>query len=246
MRVVASDDEMLTVREVAEELRLTQQTVRHWIRSGKLPAIRAGERKYLIRRPDLRRVIASPDGTTYPATRADSLLDAVAPFGAPAPGERERWDLASNETAELSTERTVEQMRIADQSLQHALASMRLAPPNAGYTRRLRRLGGAFEQLAIAYGHAGLDGFTNAPPQEPLRLPIPHEVSSDSGRPGPPTLWRAFDDAVDELDEALTGISYGEISRSFARLSQIVLELADAVELERMGEPQLGQRITPA
>jgi hypothetical protein len=148
----------------------------------------------------------------------------------------------------MSAEQTLEQMQIADGSLKHALASMRLAPPDAGYTRRLRRLCGAFEQLAIAYDHAALDGFTNAPPEPPLRLPIPHEIASDSGRPGPPTLWRAFDDAVDELNEALTGIGYGEISRAFARLSKIVLELADAVELERTGEPQLGahqQRTTP-
>jgi hypothetical protein len=148
----------------------------------------------------------------------------------------------------MSVEQTLEQMRIADERLKHALASMRLAPPDAGYTRRLRRLGGAFEELAIAYDHAGLDGFTNAPPEEPLRLPIPHEVAADSGRPGPPRLWRAFDDAVDELDEALTGISYSGISRAFARLSKIVLELASAVEVERTGEPQLGgqQRRTPA
>jgi len=139
----------------------------------------------------------------------------------------------------MSTEQTLDQMRIADESLQHALASMRLAPPDPGYTRRLRRLCGAFEQLAIAYEHAALDGFTNAPPEEPLRLPIPHEVAPDSGRPGPPSLWRTFDDAVDELNEALTGIGYGEISRAFARLSKIVLELANVVELERTGEPQL-------
>jgi len=148
----------------------------------------------------------------------------------------------------MSTDQTLGQMRIADESLQHALASMRLAPPDAGYTRRLRRLCGAFEQLAIAYEHAALDGFTNAPPDEPLRLPIPHEVAPDSGRPGPPTLWRAFDDAVDELNEALTGIGYGEISRAFARLAKIVLELANAVELERTGEPQLApseRRATP-
>jgi enoyl-CoA hydratase/carnithine racemase len=145
----------------------------------------------------------------------------------------------------MSAEQTLGQMRVADESLQHALASMRLAPPDAGYTRRLRRLCGAFEQLAIAYEHAALDGFTNAPPDEPLRLPIPHEVAPDSGRPGPPTLWRAFDDAVDELNEALTGIGYGEISRAFARLSKIVLELANVVELERTGEPQLGTHRAP-
>jgi excisionase family DNA binding protein len=83
---------LLTVREVAEELRLTEQTVRQWIRDAKLPAIRAGKRKYLVHRSDLRRVIVSAGGTTYAANGADSWFDA------PARGERarEHWDLASH------------------------------------------------------------------------------------------------------------------------------------------------------
>jgi excisionase family DNA binding protein len=86
-----SDDErLLTVREVADELRLTQQTVRQWIRDAKLPAIRAGQRKYLVRSSDLRRVIVFANGTTYPANEADS------PFDAPTTGEHELWDLASH------------------------------------------------------------------------------------------------------------------------------------------------------
>jgi excisionase family DNA binding protein len=83
---------LLTVREVAEELRLTEQTVRQWIRDAKLPAIRAGKRKYLVHRSDLRRVIVFAGDTPSAASGADVLYDA------PPPGERERerWDLASH------------------------------------------------------------------------------------------------------------------------------------------------------
>jgi excisionase family DNA binding protein len=35
-------DELLTVREVAEGLKLNQQTIRNWIDQGKLPAHRLG------------------------------------------------------------------------------------------------------------------------------------------------------------------------------------------------------------
>ena len=43
----------MTVGEVAEALRYTEGTVRHWIRSGKLPAIQVtGGREYRIRLPD--------------------------------------------------------------------------------------------------------------------------------------------------------------------------------------------------
>lgn len=43
----------MTVAEVADALRYTEGTVRHWIRSGKLSAIQVtGGREYRIRLPD--------------------------------------------------------------------------------------------------------------------------------------------------------------------------------------------------
>jgi excisionase family DNA binding protein len=48
------DDSFLTVAEVAEMLKLNQQTVRNWIDQGSLPAVRVG-RRVRIRRSDLDR-----------------------------------------------------------------------------------------------------------------------------------------------------------------------------------------------
>ena len=46
-------EELMTVGEVAEALRYTEGTVRHWIRTGKLRAIQVtGGREYRIRLPD--------------------------------------------------------------------------------------------------------------------------------------------------------------------------------------------------
>jgi len=50
------DDTFLTVAEVAEMLKLNQQTVRNWIDQGSLPALRVG-RRVRIRRSDLERVL---------------------------------------------------------------------------------------------------------------------------------------------------------------------------------------------
>jgi excisionase family DNA binding protein len=50
-------DPFLTVAEVAEMLKLNQQTVRNWIDQGSLPAFRVG-RRVRIRRSDLERVLA--------------------------------------------------------------------------------------------------------------------------------------------------------------------------------------------
>src|SRR6201997_1506252 len=56
-------EEFLTVAEVAELLKLNQQTVRNWIDQGSLPALRVG-RRVRIRRSDLERVLAA--GATSP------------------------------------------------------------------------------------------------------------------------------------------------------------------------------------
>ena len=50
------DDTFLTVAEVAELLKLNQQTVRNWIDQGSLPALRVG-RRVRIRRSDLNRLL---------------------------------------------------------------------------------------------------------------------------------------------------------------------------------------------
>jgi excisionase family DNA binding protein len=49
-------DEFLTVAEVAETLKLNQQTVRNWIDQGSLPALRVG-RRVRIRRSDFERLL---------------------------------------------------------------------------------------------------------------------------------------------------------------------------------------------
>ncbi len=52
------DDPLLTVPEIAKELRVTEVTVRTWIRAGQLPALRAGMRGYRVRRSALDQMLA--------------------------------------------------------------------------------------------------------------------------------------------------------------------------------------------
>ena len=49
-------ESFLTVAEVAELLKLNQQTVRNWIDAGTLPALRVG-RRVRIKRSDLERLL---------------------------------------------------------------------------------------------------------------------------------------------------------------------------------------------
>ena len=50
------EEEFLTVAEVAEMLKLNQQTVRNWIDQGSLPALRVG-RRVRIKRSDFDRIL---------------------------------------------------------------------------------------------------------------------------------------------------------------------------------------------
>ena len=44
----SSEESFLTVAEVAEKLKLNQQTVRNWIDQGSLPAVRVGRRVRIL------------------------------------------------------------------------------------------------------------------------------------------------------------------------------------------------------
>lgn len=57
MNSAEPEDSFLTVAEVAEMLKLNQQTVRNWIDQGSLPALRVG-RRVRIKRSDFDQVLA--------------------------------------------------------------------------------------------------------------------------------------------------------------------------------------------
>ena len=50
------EDSFMTVAEVADVLKLNQQTVRNWIDQGSLPALRVG-RRVRIKRSDFQRIV---------------------------------------------------------------------------------------------------------------------------------------------------------------------------------------------
>jgi len=62
--VSTSRDDFLTVAEIAQILKLNQQTVRNWIENGTLPALRVG-RRVRVRRSDFDALVER--GRTAPA-----------------------------------------------------------------------------------------------------------------------------------------------------------------------------------
>jgi len=66
--VVHDEADLLTVREVAKQLRVDDTTVRRWIKNGVLEAIslphRGTRQAYRIRRATLNALLAPPERTT--------------------------------------------------------------------------------------------------------------------------------------------------------------------------------------
>lgn len=67
-----ADEELLTVAEVARRLRLSEETIRRWIRGGKLQAIRIGSDRagFRIRRSEIDQLL-EPKQLPLPREDAD-------------------------------------------------------------------------------------------------------------------------------------------------------------------------------
>lgn len=60
-----ADQPLLTVEQVASEFQLTSQTIRNWIRSGALSAVKIGH-VYRVRREDVDEMMRRHAGETAP------------------------------------------------------------------------------------------------------------------------------------------------------------------------------------
>jgi excisionase family DNA binding protein len=76
------DDPWLTVQQVSEQLKLHPATVRAWVKSGRLAAVRAG-RTWRVRRSEVDRALFSDASPAYVRQEASS-----APRSAPVDGSR--------------------------------------------------------------------------------------------------------------------------------------------------------------
>jgi hypothetical protein len=131
----------------------------------------------------------------------------------------------------MSVERAVNNMNAADHTFRAALRQHRLAPPDAGFARRLKDFADACESQQIACEYAAQEGL-GWEPLPPARRPPPPELRPDSGRRGRTQLWQTFDIAWDDLSKALEGISLPAVARAFGELTVTARQLSDAVAEE--------------
>ncbi|MGO9971917.1 MAG: helix-turn-helix domain-containing protein [Solirubrobacteraceae bacterium] len=227
------EDPWLTLAEIAEELRLSPATIRSWIAKGTLQAMRAGQRKFLVRRSELDRML-----------RGEDYEDAAPPPPGPVePGRRVRQRRAPdaisapNVRAWATDEEHVDPedwLGVAEWEWLAALQTSRMAPPDVWFAGRLRQIADAAASKAGALGLFDDDEemrWEGEPIAEDFTLS--YELRPGGNRPGPPKLWQQFDRRVDRLGQAMRLARAGAIRSALEDLSLTLHDIADSLERYR-------------
>src|SRR5579875_3307249 len=121
-------------------------------------------------------------------------------------------------------------VRHASESWAEAMRSHIMAPPDAGFAGRLRRLSEAAATEQVAWEQAQAAGLMWRPVPGAERAEPPYELRPGTGRRGPQELWERFDASVKDLNRAITGSSAVDVAAAFGAMSDAAADLADAVE----------------
>ncbi len=225
----SQDDPWLTLAEIAEELRVNPATVRLWVSKGQLGASRAGMRKWIVRRSEVERMLASVNRAAENKVRDGAVAErSVSPSpepGVPArdpatflppPGGEGAWKL----------------VELAEGRVEAAFKASASAPPGAGYLDRLRAIADGFEHLASTLFHAGQTTATRWAgdvDMGPDRLP--YELRPGGNRPVREGLWDRFDTSVTVLKQAADQTDILAVAQAFRdagdELLAVVNQLAE-------------------
>jgi len=105
-----------------------------------------------------------------------------------------------------------------------------MAPPDAGFSRRLADLAAVAREEADVCRKAAAAGYSW--PSHASNVEQPYELRPGTGRRGPKDLWQHFDRAVEELGRAAAGTDLIEVAAAHEQLAGAAGDLATAVEHE--------------
>ncbi|MGO9498150.1 MAG: helix-turn-helix domain-containing protein [Solirubrobacteraceae bacterium] len=222
---VPEDDPWLTLAEIAEELRMSPATIRSWISKGTLRAMRAGQRKWLVRRSELDRMLAGADtaGPDDPHDAPDwRAFDTIAP-----PHRSPHW--TDPEAVEHVSPGGW--LGFVESTWRDALRASVMAPPNREFIVRIRDIAEAAARKAAALANID-DEEPGAWWQRQSRLPggyLSYELRPGGARPGPAELWARFDRAVEQLGRAMGEHSVQAEQRALEEVSLVLHEIVDAL-----------------
>jgi excisionase family DNA binding protein len=221
-------DPWMTVAEFAAEMRARPVTVRSWIAKGQLKATRAGQRKWLVRRSELARMLEQGDGSAalHPPPLPPRL-------GLPDPDDRppEVWDRMAEAAMEEERERQERDYAMASYEWEIALEQSRMAPPDARFASRIRHIAQAASRRAAAIRECVEDpGFVWEPIPDSAGMTLSYELRPGGVRPGPKDAWDRVDRVVTRLGIALEGESGSAVASALRDLSSAMTGVADAIE----------------
>jgi excisionase family DNA binding protein len=223
-----AEDPWLTLAEIAEELRVNPATVRLWVSRGRLKAMRAGQRKLLVRRSELDRMLAltDPSRAEPQHPRMPEPLRPV--FSRPLAGEVAR---ARGNMDPVVIREAIKRMQEAEAAFETAVGASDNAPPDPGFPRRIRAVAEASLQRAEALSEASLiPGFRWTPVSDPHPAIRSHELRPGANRPGPPHKWQSYDMAVERLSIAAQGNIISLVADEFREIGWVLNEIADDLE----------------
>jgi excisionase family DNA binding protein len=224
------EDRWMTLAEIAAELRMSPATIRSWVSQGTLRATRAGKRKWLVRRSEFERMLASDDlydpedvGRSTPEAGWRQMDMIEAPHRSP----------HFNPEA-LSGIRREPWLRVTDTEWQRALMASAMAPPDQAFVARIRVIAEASARKAAALANLEEEpGSWWQLQKGPPNLRLSYELRPGGNRPGPAAVWRRFDGIVEQLNEAMESHSVPAEQLALERLSLVLHEIAD--ELLELG-----------
>jgi excisionase family DNA binding protein len=223
-----ADDPWLTLAEIAKELRVNPATVRLWVSRGRLRALRAGQRKLLVRRSELERMLASTD-PAQPEPHEPRIPQPLRPvFYRSLAGQvaRARADMDPAVVREA-----IKRMQEAEAVFDEAVSASDNAPPDPGFARRIRDVAQASLQRAEALDQASrIPGFQWTPIPPPDSVIRSHELRPGGNRPGPPHKWKSYDMAVERLSIAIQGNVLSLVADEFQEIGWVLNEIADDLE----------------
>ena len=223
-----ADDPWLTLAEIAEELRVNPATVRLWVSRGRLKARRAGQRKLLVRRSDLDRMLALTDPSRA-EPRQPRIPEPLRPvFSRPLMGQvaRARADMDPAVIREA-----LKGMQEAEAVFDTAVGASDNAPPDPGFPERIRAVAEASLQRAEALSKAdSIPGFRWTPVSDPNPVIRSHELRPGGNRPGTPHKWQSYDMAVERLSIAVQGNVISLVAHEFREIGWVLNEIAEELE----------------
>jgi excisionase family DNA binding protein len=227
-------DPWLTLAEVAAELRVNPATVRLWIARGRLPASRPGQRKLLVRRSDVDRML----GESESAEAAEDLVRPHPRYAQPretrAPILRDGWSVQAALRANVDPEQvrqTRHELDEADAMWDAALSASENPPPDPGFPGRVRTLAEASRRRGEALRRAAsIPTFIVKGERGLENMVLSYELRPGGNRPGPGQLWDRFDMVVKHLGETLAGPVPSTVEHDYLELSLVMHEIADALD----------------